>query len=163
MGRRSVHSHTAPPSLSKDAWISVLHLTVMWQMPLLREAAITQLDELVTDSIEKLRLADTYDVPAWSIPALLDLVNREATLTEADVNSIGLQRSLKVVALRERRFRSSSPKCDQCDVLGVLRYDCACRGREYVNREYMGFKVLPGEDNVYQDLPVEDVRQEFGL
>jgi hypothetical protein len=152
-----------PPSLSKESWVSVLHLSQMWEMPSLREAAITQLGELVTDSTEKLRLADTYDVPAWSVPALLDLVNREASLTEADVHSIGLQRSLKVGTLRERRFREGGHQCDKCHTPSVLRFGCRCYGQVYLGATNSNERVPPDWRKTCPGLLEEDVKKEFGL
>jgi hypothetical protein len=109
----------------------------MWQMTSLREDAIIQLTTLVKNPTEKLVLSDKYDVPAWSIPALLEFVNRESMLTEDDVRDIGLQRALKVVTLRERRMRASArhepAKCGDCGAAGyiVTASKCQCYGTCY--------------------------------
>jgi hypothetical protein len=96
----------------------------MWQIASLRAASIQQLGTLVEESSEKLLLAEQYDVPKWNIPALLDLVNREPILTKDDLQRIGIDRALKVVELRERRFRAQvnkNPKCKRCRPAGATQ------------------------------------------
>jgi hypothetical protein len=86
-------------------------------MPLVREDAVSHLTALLTDPTEKLDLSDKYNVPAWSIPALVQLVNRDEPLSEGDLTKIGLPRGLKVAALRERNLRSqlaAVPKTTSC-------------------------------------------------
>jgi hypothetical protein len=109
---RSRSQFTEAPELSKDVWLSVLHLASMWDMGALREKAISQLTGLVVDAGEKIQLAERYDIPEWVLTALTDLVNRTPPIDEADVASLGLVRALKAVALREERFlfaRRSEP------------------------------------------------------
>jgi hypothetical protein len=90
-------------------------------MPLVRDDAISQLTALLTDPAEKLELSDQYDVPSWSIPALTQLVNRPAALSEADVVKIGLSRGLKVAAMREGNLQDQLKQVPK-----VCQKKCAC-------------------------------------
>jgi hypothetical protein len=140
----------------------------MWQMTSLREDAIIQLTTLLKDPTEKLVLSDKYDVPAWSIPALLEFVNREAPLSEDDVRDIGLQRALKVVILRERRMRASArlepAKCGDCGAAGYIatarKCDCdetcfSCSGVSLLG------EVVPSTSPT--SLVEQDIKDAFGL
>jgi hypothetical protein len=135
----------------------------MWQMTSLREDAIIQLTTLVTDPVEKLLLSDKYDVPAWSIPALLDLVNRDDTITEDVLARIGATRTLKVVALRERRFRAQASiephKCGTCGAPGVVQTgrDCGCDGTGYYNTPMLGYIQGSGSTGLVE----KDIQDEF--
>jgi hypothetical protein len=137
----------------------------MWQMIPLREDAIVQLTTLVTDPAEKLLLSDKYDVPAWSIPALLDLVNRDDTITEDVLARIGASRTLKVVALRERRFRAQASiephKCGTCGALGVVQTGrtCPCAGTGYYNNPMPGYIQKSGNASLVE----KDIQDEFNL
>jgi hypothetical protein len=98
----------ASPSLDKAGWSSVLHLSDMWQMQSLRADALKHLEPITSD-VEKLALADKYDIPHWLLPALVALVNRDKALSIEESEKIGLVRAIKVPGLRERRLRSVPP------------------------------------------------------
>jgi hypothetical protein len=158
-----LYSQAGLPSLGKDVWISILHLAQMWQMIPLREDAIVQLTTLVTDPAEKLLLSDKYDVPAWSIPALLDLVNRDDTITEDVLARIGALRTLKVVALRERRFRDQASiephKCGTCGAIGIVQTVSTCGCVGYYNAPMPGYIQGSGSTGLVE----KDIRDEFNL
>jgi hypothetical protein len=73
-------------------------------MPHARAVAVTALTRLLEDPVEKLVLADRYFVTAWTEPALAQLVDRDAPLSVADVERIGITRGVKVSTLREQIF-----------------------------------------------------------
>jgi hypothetical protein len=78
----------------------------MWTMPSLRADAIATLTDLVKNEVEKLTLAEKYDVGVlWTLPALQGLINRANSLSVEDMRQIGFDYTAKIVALRERRLK----------------------------------------------------------
>jgi hypothetical protein len=103
----------------------------MWQISALREAAIRELDRLLdaADAAEKLALADQFDVPQWSFPALRMLLRRKGPVTVADVEQIGLERALKIAALRDcSRYSESGDelltRADSCQLCSTEYIVC---------------------------------------
>jgi hypothetical protein len=137
----------------------------MWQMVETREDAISMLATLSMSPSEKLVLADRYDVPAWAAPALLELVNREPTLSEQEVVSIGLTRALIVVRLRERRHKSTLLKmahCEKCNHKGRLEVrshlPCECSDPRYtVHPDKLTLAAM------FVDCTEADILSAFGL
>jgi NACalpha-BTF3-like transcription factor len=80
----------------------------MWQISSLREEAISHLTELLDQphAATKLDLADRYDVPEWSLPALTALADRTEALTITDLERVGATRFVEIVGLRETKLRS---------------------------------------------------------
>jgi hypothetical protein len=99
------HSTPLLPDLDKAGWISVLDLSTMWQMQALRDDAIRHLGTVVSE-VDKLVLAEKYDIPPWILPALTTLVNRDEALSVDESREIGFERAIKIAALRERRLRA---------------------------------------------------------
>jgi hypothetical protein len=111
--------------LDKAGWISVLHLSDMWQMQLLRQDALTHLHPIAND-VEKLELADKYDIPHWVLPALVALVNRDGALGIEESGKIGWVRAIKIAGLRERRLRVVPPYQKVVGDGRVITYSCDC-------------------------------------
>jgi hypothetical protein len=68
------------PSLLED-WMSILKLASLWDIPLIRDAAISALSTTQVEPFEKLILAHQYGVTAWMLPSLNELVQRKQPLT----------------------------------------------------------------------------------
>jgi hypothetical protein len=111
--------------LDKVGWISVLHLSDMWQMQLLRKDALDYLNPIASD-VEKLVLAETYDIPQWVLPALVALVNRDQALNVEESEKIGWARAIKVAGLREQRLRVVPPYRRADGDGRVVTHTCNC-------------------------------------
>jgi hypothetical protein len=92
------------PKLSKSDWLAVLRLAALWDMPRVRAHAIEQVSPLLTDPCERLALSETYDLPAWTVLALVALVDAPSPPGAVQLNALGGERLLKLVTLRERRL-----------------------------------------------------------
>jgi hypothetical protein len=81
----------------------------MWQMPRLRDESISHLRHLFSDNdaAEKLVLSETYDIPKWTFEALRSLVDRTKPMDIVDYQKLGIDRILKIAALREGRVNSN--------------------------------------------------------
>jgi hypothetical protein len=141
----------------KDAWVSALRLADKWQMPVLRENAITKLTTLVTDPAEKIDLSVTFDVQVWMLPSLMEFVNRPGHLSVDDIHKIGIQLSVEIIATRERRL--------QLHGTTSFRQSCSCSYSQYCgNCTKRGTLLNAGEPNAHPALFTEEqVRMTFNL
>jgi len=89
-----------PITLDQDGWISVLKLSTLWELDTIREKAVKELQKLVDDA-EKVVLGKTYRVGDWLVEGYFTLVNRDTTLSDADVDKLGSHTAIKLFRLRE--------------------------------------------------------------
>ncbi|KAI0752082.1 hypothetical protein C8Q74DRAFT_353584 [Fomes fomentarius] len=82
-----------------SSWLAVLKLASMWEFTSVRRRALIYLHE--EDAITRLVVARQYDMPEWLFPALKELASRATPLTVEELNSLGLDVAVKVIALRE--------------------------------------------------------------
>ncbi|KAG5642639.1 hypothetical protein DXG03_002477, partial [Asterophora parasitica] len=87
------------PALSTAEWESVLKLTSRWFMLDLRKVAIDALSDL--PPLHKIILAREYGVLHWLRDGYTHLASRAESLSVGDANTIGLNATLKIVAIRE--------------------------------------------------------------
>ncbi|KAF9487527.1 hypothetical protein BDN71DRAFT_1369606, partial [Pleurotus eryngii] len=90
-----------PVSLTLDEWLAVLKLSSLWEMDRVRNNAITNLPTLLTNPAQKLGVAIDYNIEFWLVPAMQELVQREAPLSVADLEHIGIECALRLAAIRE--------------------------------------------------------------
>ena len=108
-GRRKYGKNVNRPILEQGQWISVLKLSTMWEFSGLRKSAIKNLDRgsNLLDPIDKLLLAQRYNVKEWIMPALLKLAQRPEPISIKEGHRLGLETALNIAAIREE-FRIQS-------------------------------------------------------
>lgn len=79
----------------------------MWEFTFVRRRALMYLHE--EDAITRLIVARQYDMPEWLFPALKELASRATPLTVDELESLGLDVAVKVIALREAVRGSPKP------------------------------------------------------
>ncbi|EIW80457.1 hypothetical protein CONPUDRAFT_82695 [Coniophora puteana RWD-64-598 SS2] len=94
---------------SVEEWTSVLKLSDMWDMNVIRTFAIQRVSGLKMDPVEKARLAIKYKVSEWLKEAVNDLAKRYNPMTEREVEKLGVKVVLKIAEVRERLVAVSSP------------------------------------------------------
>ncbi|KAI1782171.1 hypothetical protein LXA43DRAFT_1149423, partial [Ganoderma leucocontextum] len=99
--RRVEFATSNNPSIRSIAgsWLPVLKLASLWQFPGLREKALKYLKS--EGCMTRLHVARQYGVEDWFLPALKDLIAREEPLTADEINQLGVDFAVKVIALRE--------------------------------------------------------------
>jgi hypothetical protein len=97
------------PLKTLDEWTSVFKLAALWDMEDVKAEAIQKMTPLLENQPAKqVKFSLEHDVGEWLIPGLQRLVRREEPLNRNDVDLIGLDYALKVMALREDcRFERS--------------------------------------------------------
>ncbi|KAG9221266.1 hypothetical protein CCMSSC00406_0008899 [Pleurotus cornucopiae] len=136
-----------PVSLTLDEWLSILKLSSLWEMDRIRNDAITNLPALLTNPAQKLGVAIDYNIEFWLVPAMQELVQREAPLSVADLEHIGIECALRLAAIREaclpHNYRHSytfgrsgiAPESRR----GAVTYDC----QERIEHDFKGFITIP--------------------
>ncbi|KAF9471677.1 hypothetical protein BDN70DRAFT_887828 [Pholiota conissans] len=97
-------------SLSKSEWIteSALKLSSMWFFTTLRHIAISELDTFGSLSpVEKFVLGKKCAIVPWVFTGYLELLLRPDTLSDGEVNAVGLETAVSILRLREVMLRSS--------------------------------------------------------
>ncbi|KAF8716057.1 hypothetical protein AX14_012446 [Amanita brunnescens Koide BX004] len=92
-----------------DEWTSVFKLAGLWDMTDVKAEAIQRMTPLLEKTPGmQVKLSLEYGVEEWLVPGLNRLAQREEPLNRDDVELIGLDYALKVMALREDCRPSSS-------------------------------------------------------
>ncbi|KAH7877256.1 uncharacterized protein C8R40DRAFT_1040680 [Lentinula edodes] len=91
--------------LSFKQWISVLKLADLWCMDAVRAHAIEKMSDMDADPVEKVVVARQYKVHDWLVPAFNAIISRSQTLSEVDVERLGVSTILRLVAIRDRLQR----------------------------------------------------------
>ncbi|KAJ3881061.1 hypothetical protein F5051DRAFT_136174 [Lentinula edodes] len=91
--------------LSFKQWISVLKLADLWCMDAVRAHAIKKMSDMDADPVEKVVVARQYKVHDWLVPAFNAIISRSQTLSEVDVERLGVSTILRLVAIRDRLQR----------------------------------------------------------
>ena len=92
------------------SWAHVLELADLWQFEEIRKRAITYLT--LADGMTRLLVATKFKIAEWVVPALKDLGNRDAPLTVKELEDLGADLAVKVIAVREMvRPRKYSVTC----------------------------------------------------
>ena len=82
------------------SWMPVLKLASLWDFPKLRIQALKYLKS--QDCMTRLIMSRQYNVDEWFLPALKEVAVRAKPLTAGEVNELGLDFALQVMALREK-------------------------------------------------------------
>ncbi|KAJ3891256.1 hypothetical protein GG344DRAFT_23669, partial [Lentinula edodes] len=91
-----------PEVFSFGQWISVLKLAKKWDMSEVRAYAISAIRKLPDiDPVDKIVLARTYDIPTWLAPSFNEILQRSQSLTESDVDKLGIPTIVRLMELRD--------------------------------------------------------------
>ncbi|KAI5983064.1 hypothetical protein EDD15DRAFT_2179700, partial [Pisolithus albus] len=106
-----------------NEWTSVLKLSTMWEFTTLREAAISWLDTsdaslYRSDPLEKIVLANRYDIKEWLLPSLLALAQRPDPISIEEGRRLGLETALKLASVREKLRLQKAPQGTKQLVVG---------------------------------------------
>ncbi|KAF9071526.1 hypothetical protein BDP27DRAFT_1170502, partial [Rhodocollybia butyracea] len=94
-------SYLDPPlKFNLDEWISVLKLSTLWKMDVVRATAIKSIEEF-DDPARKIHVAREYGISSYYPPALSQLVLRPRSLSVQDIGFLGLECGLKIISIRE--------------------------------------------------------------
>ncbi|KAJ3727799.1 hypothetical protein C8R42DRAFT_572675, partial [Lentinula raphanica] len=100
-----------PEVLSFPQWEAVLRLSKKWGMNEVKTHAISTVEKLPNvDPVDKIVLARTYDIHSWLAPAFNDILQRSRSLTEGDVEKLGVPTAVRLMGLRDRLCPSVSEK-----------------------------------------------------
>ncbi|OCB87074.1 hypothetical protein A7U60_g5809 [Sanghuangporus baumii] len=109
-------SFAGPIFLSREQWIKVLDLAQTWGFAGIRALAIQKLESADFGEIEKLELALKYQIKQWYAGAYLALAKRPESLSIDEGRRLGLELSLKMAGVRERRLTHIKKKVSNSDV-----------------------------------------------
>ncbi|KAJ3850601.1 hypothetical protein EV368DRAFT_16848, partial [Lentinula lateritia] len=91
-----------PEVFSLSQWLSVLKLVKKWDMDEVRAHAISAIEKLPdVDPVDKIVLARTYDIPTWLVPSFNEILQRPQSLTESDIEKLGIPTTVRLVKLRD--------------------------------------------------------------
>lgn len=93
-----------PAACTMEDWIALLAAATALAFPTLRERALVELEAPAAglDALERLLLADRFDVARWRGPAYVALCMREHALQEAEAAVLGTKVAALVAQARER-------------------------------------------------------------
>ncbi len=77
------------PSMSNSCWISALRLSHIWGFAIVRAKVIAVLRGSTLGMIQRLNLANEFQITEWIRPAYQHLLTREESLKESDVPWLG--------------------------------------------------------------------------
>ncbi|KAF6755689.1 hypothetical protein DFP72DRAFT_1008645 [Ephemerocybe angulata] len=155
-------------NLSKDEWLSILELSNVWEMDVVRATAIAELTSNdMTTPLEKVVLARKYRISTWLEQGLCDLVSqRPGSITSLDTLGVtlGWETAARVVSIREQlqsaahidmgeaiEFKSDCIRCPECSG-GLWKYENICMNCPRVLGDpevhyAIGTQVLPPQLN----------------
>lgn len=87
-------------------WESVLKLATMWEISSLRERAIKNLDKVGLQSVEKIRLGESYMMGRWLFRGLYELANAEGGMDVETMTCLGHERVNKLWQIREKKWKA---------------------------------------------------------
>jgi len=86
-----------------EDWVIILDLATRWEFQDVRELAITQLDGMKFDAVDKLEVMKKYKVDSqWGYSAITELCSRTHPLTVEEGRKLGIELSINICRIRER-------------------------------------------------------------
>jgi hypothetical protein len=108
-----------------DEWVALLSISTRFGMEKIRQRAIYQIDdeEFEVDPIEKILLANSYDIEGWHAPAYAALCQRAKPLEVWEAEKLGLITAVKLAQVREEIRESALAsgvkldirRCENCN------------------------------------------------
>lgn len=93
-----------PCSYPVEDWIAILSASTTLSFAKIRERALCELESATSclDAVDRLVLADRYDVDRWRAPAYVELCMRERPLQESEATVLGVKVAAQLAEVRER-------------------------------------------------------------
>ncbi|KAG6897495.1 hypothetical protein C0992_001100 [Termitomyces sp. T32_za158] len=91
-----------PPAPTTNEWIDILKLSTQWMMLDIRRVAITKLSSANIRPADRVVLAREHKVDSWLRSACLELAKTASSMSQEDMNKIGLATAVKIHKARER-------------------------------------------------------------
>jgi hypothetical protein len=103
------------PRLYLSQWTIVLRLADMWQMENLRSLSIREMSPKFDqhNAAEQLVVARKYGIDAWIRESVRCLVMRVHSLSDDEVEKMGVRDAMKIMRIREDDFRGRLASCDR--------------------------------------------------
>jgi hypothetical protein len=93
--------------MTKDEWISVLKLSTQWRFIDTRNLAIQQLhSRLDLEDVERIQLAQQYDIADWLRMGYIHLVKRNRGMSQDEARKIGWETAFHLCQAREHAWAS---------------------------------------------------------
>lgn len=80
----------------------------MWEFGAIRTKALIELTKIGLGAVEKVVLGRSYRVGKWLLEGYVELVQREATLCDADITAIGYYAVAQIFRMREEKLHTMS-------------------------------------------------------
>ncbi|QRV90709.1 hypothetical protein RhiJN_18727 [Ceratobasidium sp. AG-Ba] len=105
------------PVFDIPALVSILAALMIYDHSQLRTFAISKLDPLITDPVDRITLSRKYKIDHWEEDALKDLSVRKEPITPREANALGLETFERLARMRnehldlkyDRRLRKVQP------------------------------------------------------
>ena len=83
----------------------------MWEFQKIRATAITKIENMQLDLVDKLVIAQKFDIPTWVKPTLVELARRKEMVSFSEAIQLGMKWVLELAKLREAKL--GADKCEQ--------------------------------------------------
>lgn len=78
----------------------------MWEFQKIRATAITKIGRMSLDLVDKLLIAQKYDISAWVKPTLSELALRKEMVSFSEANQLGMKWVLELAKFREAKLEA---------------------------------------------------------
>ena len=124
-------------------WTSILSLSTRWDFTDIRTLAIREIQSLDISPIDKIVLAQEFDISGrWLLAAYTALCERAEPLSISEGTRLGLETAMRVAQLREQ-LRSSSRKSSRMGGYHTLTQSAAIRHGAGSTNAYVTITVKP--------------------
>jgi len=115
------------PFSTTDEWKSILEMSTKYEFVEIREMAINTLSKTFMDPIDKISIAQQYDIRLdWVITSFIELCLREAPLTYEEGLKLGMKIVTKLASAREILRTSRDFSCHSCGNANLQLYCHIC-------------------------------------
>ncbi|KAI0694139.1 hypothetical protein BC835DRAFT_1415524 [Cytidiella melzeri] len=90
-----------PPIDCLHDWIALLSISTRYVFDKTRDLAITEISKQLADPVQKITLANKYNIPQWLPPAFLELCKRDEPIADAEAETLGLFAVVRIARARE--------------------------------------------------------------
>lgn len=96
-----------------EDWISLLAASTALSLPRIRERALAELESenSCLDAVDRLLLADRYDIDRWRAPAYVQLCTRDRPLQESEAALLGVKVASQLAEIREKILLEMLEEC----------------------------------------------------
>lgn len=111
---------------SEADWCNLLSISHRYECERARERSIKEIDKLLPPigNAEKIMMAKKFGVEEWLLPACVALVERQASITYAEAEKLGLDMTVHLSEAREKYIRGThSSSNNLIGPAGLIRQD----------------------------------------